>query len=67
MEYESKVSLLVKEYPINAVCQYDARAFDGSTILEVLKVHPLMIVRGKIIHNPYFEEPAEYLAKHNCQ
>lgn len=67
MEYESKVSLFVKKYPLNAVCQYDARAFDGATILDILKVHPLMIVRGNIVHNPFFEEPEEYLAKHHCK
>ncbi len=64
LEYESKVTLLIKEYPINAVCQYDARAFDGATILDVLKVHPYMIVRGKVVHNPFFEPAEEYLAKH---
>ena len=65
MEYESKVSLLVREYPINVVCQYDARAFDGATILDILKVHPLMIVRGNIIRNPFFEEPESYLVKNH--
>jgi hypothetical protein len=59
------VSLLVREYPINVVCQYDARAFDGATILDILKVHPLMIVRGNIIRNPFFEEPESYLAKNH--
>lgn len=67
MEYESKVSLLVRQYPINAVCQYDARSFDGSTILDILKVHPYMIVRGSVIHNPFFIQPEEYLAKNSCK
>jgi hypothetical protein len=64
MEYESKVSLLIKKIPINAVCQYDARSFDGSTIMDVLKVHPYMIVRGSVVSNPFFIEPEEYLAKY---
>lgn len=63
MEYESKVSMLIKKYPINAVCQYDARAFDGSTILDILKVHPYMIVRGAVVRNPFFIQPEEYLSK----
>jgi len=66
MEYESKVSLLLKTYPVNAVCQYDARSFDGSTIMDILKVHPYMIVKGSVIHNPFFINPEEYLAKINC-
>ena len=65
MEYESKVSMLLKKYPVNAVCQYDARKFDGSTILDILKVHPYMIVRGSVVHNPFFIQPEEYLAQNS--
>ena len=46
MEYESKISLLLRDYPITAVCQYDARSFEGAFIMDVLKVHPLMVVQG---------------------
>jgi hypothetical protein len=62
LEYESKVSLLLKTHPVTAVCQYDARAFDGATILDVLKVHPYMIVRGMVVQNPFFTPPEVYLA-----
>lgn len=61
LEYESRVSLLLREYPISAVCQYDARSFDGATIMDVLKVHPLMVIRGEVVHNPFFISPEEYL------
>lgn len=63
MEYESRVSLLLKEHPITAVCQYDAEVFDGATIMQVLKVHPLMVIRGNVVHNPYFVPPEEILAQ----
>jgi hypothetical protein len=62
LEYESRVSILLRDYPINAVCQYDARLFDGATILDILKVHPYMIVRGSVVHNPFFVQPEEYLS-----
>jgi hypothetical protein len=65
LEYESKVSLLLKKYPINSVCQYDARSFDGATIMDILKVHPYMIIRGSVVHNPFFIQPEEYLAKNS--
>jgi hypothetical protein len=61
MEYESRVSLQMRTYPVTAVCQYDANAFDGATIMQVLKVHPLMVIRGTVVHNPYFIPPEEYL------
>lgn len=61
LEYESKVSLLQRDRPITCVCQYDARAFDGGTIMDVLKVHPMMVVRGSVVRNPFFLPPEELL------
>jgi len=61
LEYESRVSMLLRECPVSAVCQYDARAFDGATIMDVLKVHPLMVVRGAVVHNPFYTSPEDYL------
>ncbi len=62
LEYESRVSLLLEEAPVTSVCQYDARAFDGATIMDVMKVHPHMVVRGAVIKNPFFMPPEEFLA-----
>lgn len=61
MEYESRVSLLVRTHPVTSVCQYDANLFDGKTIMDVLQVHPKMIVNGAVVNNPFFIEPEEYL------
>lgn len=63
IEYEAKVSLLLKEHPVTSVCQYDASAFDGKTIMNVLRVHPLMVVKGAIVHNPFFVPPEQVLSE----
>ena len=62
LEYESRVSLLLRTHPVTSVCQYDARTFDGATIMDILKVHPLMVVRGSVVRNPFFIPPEEFLA-----
>ena len=62
LEYESKVSLLLREHPVTTVCQYDARSFDGAMIMDILKVHPLMVIRGSVVHNPFFITPEEFLS-----
>jgi hypothetical protein len=56
-EYEASVNSLLKSHPVTAVCQYDARRFDGATIMDVLSVHPFMVVQGNVIQNPFFERP----------
>jgi len=64
LEYEARVSLLLREHPITAVCQYDATAFDGATIMQILKVHPLMVIRDAVVHNPFYVPPEDFLARH---
>lgn len=63
LEYESRVSMLLREHPVTAVCQYNANDFDGAMIMDVLKVHPQMIVNGAVVHNPYFIPPEEFLGR----
>jgi len=67
MEYESRVSLLMRECPVTCVCQYNANVFDGATIMQVLRVHPWMVIRGIVVHNPYFVAPEEYLKQFQMQ
>jgi hypothetical protein len=61
LEYESRVTLLLREHPMSVVCQYDARSFDGASIMDVLRVHPLVVVRGTIVQNPFYLSPEEFL------
>lgn len=61
MEYEALINTISDKYPVTPICQYDARRFDGATLLNVLKVHPRMIVQGKIVQNPYYIRPDEFL------
>jgi hypothetical protein len=61
MEYEALINTISDKHPVTPICQYDARRFDGATLLNVLRVHPLMIVQGKIVRNPYYMSPQEFL------
>ena len=60
IEYEGRINDLLKTYPLTAICQYDTRRFDGATIFEVLSVHPIMIVHGQIMRNPFYVPPNQY-------
>jgi hypothetical protein len=64
-EYEALLNTVVAHFPHSGMCQYDARRFDGATLFKVLKIHPWMIVRGKIVQNPYYVSPEEFLEEFN--
>ncbi len=58
VEYEAMINNLVEELPVHGViCQYDTNKIDGATLFDVLNVHPMMIVAGQVVHNPYFSAP----------
>ena len=60
IEYESKINELMVSHPFLAVCQYDARLFNGGTLYHVLQVHPFMIVKGQVMENPFHIRPKEF-------
>lgn len=64
VEYESRINLLEETYPETVICQYNANRFDGATIFEILRVHPMMVVRGQVVRNPYYVPVREYLSSH---
>ena len=64
VEYEAKVNNVLPGTGVTAICQYDAARWDGATILHVLQVHPMMVVRGHVVHNPYYMRPEDYLSQH---
>jgi len=61
VEYEAMLNILVEEFPVHGViCQYDVNKIDGATLFDVLNVHPMMIVAGQVVHNPYFQHPKKH-------
>jgi len=62
LEYEALLNKALEKVPVTAVCQYDVNLFDGGTILDILRVHPIMISRGQLVKNPFYMGPDEFLA-----
>lgn len=63
VEYEALVNDLVIEYPVTAICQYNANLFNGGMLFDVLSVHPMMVVNGQVVKNPYYIQQAQFLKK----
>lgn len=63
LPYEARVTAILRRYTTEAICQYDARRFSGETIMDMLAIHPFLIVRGRVVENPYFTDPEAYLRR----
>ncbi|MDB5935694.1 MAG: hypothetical protein JWQ01_3038 [Massilia sp.] len=57
IEYEAQINEVLKTHPMTTLCQYDTRKFSGAMIYELLNVHPIMIVHGQIMRNPFYVPP----------
>jgi hypothetical protein len=62
IEYEARVNIALKRSPVTAICQYNTTLFDGKTVMNILRVHPAVILRGRITRNPFYSLPDEFKA-----
>ena len=64
LEYEARLTDILADHPLTTVCQYDARKFDGALIMDMLSVHPMMIVRGQLVNNPSYAKKEIFLREY---
>jgi len=57
IEYEAMLNSLEEPALHGVMCQYDVSKLDGAMLFYVLNVHPMMIVAGQVVRNPYFSMP----------
>lgn len=65
LDYEASLNEILKVHPLTTVCQYDARKFNGELIMDVLSLHPMMIVRGQIFKNPSFMKREDFFKEYS--
>jgi len=60
VEYEARFNTELKKTPLTSICQYNINLFDGRTIMDILRLHPAVILRGRITRNPFYSVPDEF-------
>ena len=59
--YESELNRVTSSYPVVVLCLYDLDLFSGEIVINIVKTHPQVLVRGILIENPYYVGPDEFL------
>jgi dienelactone hydrolase len=57
MEYEARVNQIWPDDGGAAFCAYDLAKFNGATIVNVIRTHPLIMIDGAIHENPHYVPP----------
>jgi hypothetical protein len=60
--YEAELNRFMPRYPQVILCLYDLEVTSGELLVDMLKTHPRVLIRGIVWDNPYYVEPAEFLA-----
>ena len=60
-DYESALNRVTASYPVVVLCLYDLDRFSGEVVINIVKTHPQVLVRGILVENPYYVGPDEFL------
>ena len=61
MSLESEMSNFLALYPQVVLCLYDLERFGGGVVVDLVKTHPKLLLRGAVVDNPYWLRPDELL------
>lgn len=60
--YESELNRFAPCRPQVILCLYDMQRFGGAVLIDILRTHPLVLLGGAVVENPYYLEPDEFLS-----
>ena len=61
VEFESRVNDVWRRHDDAVICVYDLAKFGGDTVVDILRTHPMIIIGGILLQNPFFVPPEQFL------
>ncbi len=61
VEFESRVNDVWLRHDDAVICVYDLAKFGGDTVVDIMRTHPMIIIGGILLQNPFFVPPEEFL------
>jgi signal transduction histidine kinase/ActR/RegA family two-component response regulator len=61
--YESELNRFLPRYPQAMLCLYDLDQFNGEVLIGILETHPLVLLAGMVMENPFYIEPDRILTE----
>jgi transcriptional regulator with GAF, ATPase, and Fis domain len=66
IEYESRVTDRLTQNNCFALCQYDRRILKPEIILDLIRMHPIVVYRGTVCRNLYYVPPDDFLGNNRA-
>jgi hypothetical protein len=63
VEYCTRLNGVVEKHEATIVCTYDLAQFTATSVIDVLRSHPVAIIGGMVHENPFYVAPDDLLAE----
>lgn len=63
VEFESRVNEVWRCHDGAVICVYDLAKFGGDTVVDIMRTHPMTIIGGVLLRNPFFVPPEKFLGE----
>jgi MEDS: MEthanogen/methylotroph, DcmR Sensory domain len=61
VEFESRVNDVWRRHKDTVICAYHLSKFRGDEVVDIMRTHPMVIIGGLLLQNPFFLPPQELL------
>lgn len=61
IEYETRLNYFLPRYRDPVVCVYDLAKFGADIVIDIMRTHPMVIIGGVLLENPFFVPPDQFL------
>jgi hypothetical protein len=61
VEYESRLNYILPKYDDPVICVYDLAQFSAGTVIDIMRIHPMVIIGGILHENPFYVPPDEFI------
>jgi hypothetical protein len=61
VEYETRLNFILPKYKDALICTYDYARFGAGVLMDIMRIHPSLLVGGVLQENPFFVPPGRFL------
>ncbi|HLF97327.1 MAG TPA: MEDS domain-containing protein [Methylococcaceae bacterium] len=61
VEYETRLNYFLPRYRDPVICLYDLSKFGADVVIDIMRTHPMVIIGGVLLENPFFVPPDRLL------
>ena len=63
VEYEMSLNEMLQQHEDVVVCTYDREALEPERVVDALRSHPMLLIGGILLENPFYVPPVELLTR----